>query len=256
MTTWALAVLALAACGSEGEDMDGADLAASVAGRTFLSVQVSEDGAQRDLVEGSRLRLEFAAASLGAQAGCNTLSGGFSMDGDVLVVGELAQTTMGCERPLMEQDQWLSTFLGSRPRVGLAGDTLTMRAGATTIVLRDREVADPDRELVGTTWTLDGLVSGSTAASVPAGVSARVLIDAGGRMSVSAGCNQGSASVTVAADTLTIDALAMTRIACPPPADEVERAVLAVLQGRVAYTVEADALTLSRGEDRLTFRAD
>ena len=49
----------------------------------------------------------------------------------------------------------------------------------------------------------------------------------------STGCNRFTASYTVDGDAMEIGKIASTRMACPPPADAVERAYLAAL-GRVA----------------------
>ena len=71
-----------------------------------------------DLVAGSEIRLTFAGANLGANAGCNQLRGTWSLEGDVLVVPEnMAMTQMACEPALMDQDSWLAEFLTSRPTV-------------------------------------------------------------------------------------------------------------------------------------------
>jgi heat shock protein HslJ len=69
------------------------DLATALADRTFLSTAV--EGYQ--LVEGSQIMLTFQADRIGASAGCNQMSSTWSLDGELLVVPDMATTQMACE---------------------------------------------------------------------------------------------------------------------------------------------------------------
>ena len=218
-------------------------------GRTFLSTVA--DG--RVLVAGARVRLSFQGGTIGASGGCNSMSGGYVIDGDRLVVGQLATTEMACEPALMDQDRWLADLLGGAT-IALVGDTLTLAKDGVLLTLVDREVADPDRPLIGTRWVVDGLVSREAVSSVPAGVVA-ALTFAAERVDVEAGCNRGGGAVTVTDSTLTFGPIALTKMACPGGAMEVERAVSAVLTGEVRYATEAGTLRLDAGAAGLTLRA-
>ena len=108
-------------------------------GRTFLSTEVTENGAPRQLVDGTRIRLRFEAGRLNADAGCNQLSGEYTVDGTALVVGQLAMTEMACmPSARAEQDTWFAELLGSRPTVTLSGDTLVLTGGSSEVTLLDR----------------------------------------------------------------------------------------------------------------------
>jgi heat shock protein HslJ len=231
-------------------------LADALPGRTFLSTEVEGF----TLVEGTRIELTFDDGDLAARAGCNHLAGAWALDGDVLVVDGLAQTDMACEpSSLMDQDTWLAAVLTSRPSLALDGDTLTVSAEGATVRLVDREIADPDRPLEGTTWTIDTLVSGDTgvASSVPAGVRTPTLLLADGRVQVDTGCNRGGGDYTVDGDTVTLGPIATTRMACVDEgAAATERHILAVLAGTVQVAIEADRLTLTNGTDGLGARAE
>ena len=61
-------------------------------------------------------------------------------------------------------------------------------------------------------------------------------------------------SVEVTPDTLAFGPIATTKMACEAGAMSVESAVLAVLSGDVAYTIDADTLTLDAGDAGLIFR--
>jgi heat shock protein HslJ len=210
-------------------------------GNTYLSTSVS-----RDLVGGTRIELRFGTdGRLTARAGCNHLSGEAELDDGRLVVSALETTEMGCDPPRHEQDRWLAALLASRPELRLTGSELVLDGDGTRITLSDREVADPDRPLAGPVWVLDTLLDGQSAGSVPAGVTATLTFGADGRLTGSGGCNQLSGGYTSTAGRITFTGIGSTRMACPGEPDRVETAVLAVLRGDVAYTIEASRLTLT-----------
>ena len=220
----------------------------NLAGRTFLSTAI--DG--RVLAPGSRVRLTFDVGRIGASAGCNSMSGSVAIVNGRLIVGDLATTEMACDPALMAQDSWLAAFLDGAS-IALAGDTLTLAKDGVTLTLLDREVADPDRPLLGTRWVVVGIVSGDAVSSVPAGIVAAITL-ADGRVAVETGCNSGGGPVTVADTTLTFGPLTLTEMACAGDARFVESAVTAVLSGDVRYAIEADTLTLDAGAGGLVLQ--
>src|SRR5215207_9987164 len=133
-----------------------ASIADALRGRTFVSTAVEGF----TLVPDTQVTLTFDGDDLTAQGGCNTLGGTWSVEGDVLVVPPMMSTAMACEpSALMDQDTWLNAVLTSKPSVSVDGDTLTITAQGATVTLVDKEVADPDRPLEGTTWTAESLIS-------------------------------------------------------------------------------------------------
>ena len=239
-----------AACSGGAGSGSGGDLPAALDGRTFLSTEV----VGYELAPGSRLRLTFDGESLGASGGCNSIGGTYRIEGGKLVADQLMTTEMACEEPLMAQDAWLIGLLAGS-LIGLADDTLTLQQEGIRVTFRDREVADPDRPVEGTRWVLDGILTEQAASSVPAGVVA-ALTFADGNVQVEAGCNGGSGSATIGEGTIAFGPIATTRMMCDEPRMEVEAAVLGVLQGDVAFEVEAATLTLTAGPNALKFRAE
>jgi heat shock protein HslJ len=238
--------VALFACSAAGAKSPSP---ASLDGRTFLSTDLQ--GAT--LVPGTQIRLMFADGGLNANGGCNTMGGAYSIDGDRLRTSQMSMTEMGCDEPRMQQDQWLGGLLGD-VTFTLDGDTLTLTDGTIRLTLMDKKVATPDQPLEGTTWVLDGIVSGDAVSSVPAGTTASIRI-VGGRVEVKPGCNTGGGTVEVTADVLTFGPIVLTKMACEPGPMSVETAVVAVLSGSVNYTIDADVLTLDAGNAGLLFRA-
>lgn len=129
----ALALAAgLAGC---GDDDDGGD-AGPLAGRTFTSTQVTEDGARRELVEGTLIQLVFDRGGLlSATAGCNSMAGEVVVDDERLLIGELAVTEIGCDDARHDQDEWLAEILDGDPGFELDLDVLRITSGPTTIEL-------------------------------------------------------------------------------------------------------------------------
>jgi heat shock protein HslJ len=239
--------------GSDGGTTGGSDGGnpPDVDGREFVSTEV--EGHQ--LVEGSTIRLTFQDGNVSANAGCNTMSGGYTFEGDVLRVELLATTEMACPDPLMDQDAFVSGLLTSGPTVTVDGDTLTLTSGEETITMLDREVAEPDLPLEGTSWVLDGIVANEAISSVPVGVEASLLIE-DGQASIATGCNNGSTSVEVTDQTLTFGPIATTMMLCEDDANQTQDAVLATLDGEVDYAIESDRLSISNPNGRgLEYRA-
>lgn len=251
----------VAGCGGEssaGTGGAGSDDEPSVEGRTFLSTDVTP----RSLVPGTRIQLTFDGDSLGANAGCNSLSGQVRIDAGRLVTdGSIGMTEMGCDQPLMDQDTWLAELLGSRPVLRLNGDDLTLTApDGTVIELVDRRVADPDRPLAGTKWVLDAIIDGEgpdgTVSSVPEDLRSSLMVMAAGQYELDDGCTRQRGKVEIGDGTLILGAGNTTSVACGP--GMVRRAIDAVTQigQEVAYSIEADRLTLTKGAHGLVYRAE
>ncbi|MGZ8821544.1 MAG: META domain-containing protein, partial [Aeromicrobium sp.] len=184
--------------------------------------------------------------------------GTYAIDGDRLTTSQMFMTEMACDDARQGQDEWLARFLGA-VTFTLDGDTLTLTDGTVHLTLLDKEVETPDQPLEGTSWVLDGIVSGDAVSSVPAGLTAAMQI-ADGRVQVNAGCNTGGGTVEVAADTaspatITFGPIGLTKMACEPEAMRVETAITTVLAGAVRYVIDADMLTLTAGDHGLIFRA-
>ena len=229
------------------------DLADALAGRTFESTSVEG----YTLVEGTQIVLTFDATTLGANAGCNQMSGSWSLEGDVLIVPPMAMTQMACDPPTkMDQDTWLSAVLTSGPTVELAGDTLTLAADGATVTLVDQASAASSPRLEGTTWQLESTVSGSAASSVPAGMRTPTLLFEVGTVTVDTGCNRGRGTYQLGASTVTFGPIATTRMACTDPSySQVEQTILSVLSGGIIWGIDGDVLSLRNGSTGLLLRA-
>lgn len=244
-----LVLAAMAGCGRGVPPGDPPPKPELPEGREFLSTEVVEGGKPKDLASGSRIRLSFADdGELRANAGCNHLMGNAHLEDGRLIVDGIGGTEMGCPDELMQQDQWLTDFLTSKPRWSLSGDELTLTGKNAEIRLADRRVADPDRPLRGTKWVLDTIIDGDVASSVPADVQQPpfLKLSKGQRAGGYSGCNQFSARVSVSGDILRTSNVISTLRHCGGGPGDVEKAMLEVLNAKnLRYEIEADRLTLT-----------
>jgi heat shock protein HslJ len=228
----------------------GDDLAALLAGKTYLSQSTTGI----TLAPGAVLRISFDDGRISVSGGCNGMGGDVTFEGDAMTVGPMMSTQMACDQPLMDQDAAVAAFLATGPTATVDGDTLTLASGDATMTLLDREVADPDRPLADTAWTVTGVIS-SDAISSGWGSAVATLTIVDGQAQVNTGCNTGFATVTVdeAAGTITFGPLALTKMMCDDDAMRLEQEVSRVLTGTATYSIEAGSLTLMNGTDGLQF---
>lgn len=250
--------LALAGCGDSDEssgETTGAASAADLDGRTFVANAITG----HELVAGTEVTLRFDRGTLGVSAGCNTLSGGYAIaDGTLRWTSEPAQTMIGCEPALQRQDEWLTKLFADGLEVQASATDLRLTGGDVVLALREGTPAGTPPPIAGTTWTLETISArDGTSTNVPAGVEPPTLrIGEDGTAEVFAGCNRGSASAQLRDDGFVVfGPLALTEMACDATAMRVERAVTAVLRGRVALGFEGERLSAAKDGNRLTFSA-
>jgi heat shock protein HslJ len=243
-----VALLVVAGCAVAGP--------AAIGNREFVSVAITEGGAPKQLVAGTRIRLNFAGTNLGASAGCNSIGGTYRLEGGLLVFEGGGMTDMGCEEPLHGQDDWLISVLDSEPAVRLNGNELVLEADQVVIRLQDRTVVEPDANIVGPTWTLVSVIDGDAVSSIPEGQSATLKFGADGSLEVFAGCNRGGGTWTAVGGGIEVSPLMLTKMACDGPSAMIESAVLAVLEAdTISASIRSDVLTLQAGPNGLQLQA-
>jgi heat shock protein HslJ len=226
----------------------------SLSGREF----VSESLEGRELVPGTRIRIGFDGDEISAYAGCNSMSGYYEFDGYALMVNSMSTTEIGCEAALHDQDEWLSLFLRSRPTTTLDEPRLTMATPDVTLTLLDRELASPDRTLVGTHWVGSGIGDGVSVSFGPASTLVTIDFAADGQVAAFTGCQSGSGGFTSAQTTIAFTDLTFDGEPCADPSlDEMSGQVLFVLDGsEVSYEIEEAELRIERAGRTLYFSAD
>lgn len=233
-----LSLVALTACGDDSSS-DGSGAPLNVAGRSFAAV--SADGFT--LPPASTLVISFEQdGQLGVSGGCNLIGGAYTLDGNVLTAPDgFFQTEMACDEPLMQLDAAVVELLSASPTLSVDGEVLTITGPSSSLALSVQQ-PPADLSLEGTLWTVTSLVDGD---AVSGGFSVAPTIQfVDGSAQVFAGCNRGSATVTVSDTAIEFGPLGLTKMACQGDAMQVEAAVVAVLQGSVDYRIEGTTLEI------------
>jgi heat shock protein HslJ len=230
------------------------DLGARLRGRTFLSEAVEG----RELVPDTEIRVSFQEDEVSAYAGCNHIGGPYRLDGNRMRLSSLGITSIGCRADLHEQDGWLTALLMGSPLLALDDDDarLTMTGDDVQLTLLDRELASPDRPLVGTNWIGNGMGDGMAISFGPGSAAVTVEFADDGGLMVFTGCVGGEGSFTATASTITFENLAYAEEVCSPPnLAPLSSFVMSVLDGsEVSYEIEEANLEIRRGNSVLLFR--
>ncbi|MFD4401620.1 META domain-containing protein [Nocardia sp. NPDC058499] len=252
----ALILLAATAC-SDDEEPEPAAPDATPMGHTYISTEVTGTA----IPGGGPLTLVFADGRITADAGCNKHSGAVDLHDHVLHVSELASTLAACPGERAGSDTWVGELLRGEPTWELDRDRLTLVGKKSTVVLTDKKVVQPDRPIRGTEWVVTTLLTPEARVSSRTidEVRPHLTIAEDGGLTGFAGCNRltGRAEITETPAGADIAfTAATTRMMCTPEVMEVERAVLAALDGTAQATVDADTLTLRNSNGHgLTLRA-
>lgn len=241
----ALPLMLLFACDTE-EKKSSSD--SGLEDRVFVSQSVTEDGVALDLVENTQLSLRFyESPRVVASAGCNSMDANYEVEAGTFVVSNGGTTEMGCDPALHEQDDWYFGFLGSSPSITIDGDELVLDSGTTRIEYLDQEVATPDLELAGPTWTVDTIIEGDAASNMDWSDPATLMFGDDGTVEIFTGCNTGSATYEVDEAEITFADLTVTEEGCnDDAAAQLETVVLEVLGGAqpVQWEVQVARLRL------------
>ena len=104
--------------------------------------------------------------------------------------------------------------------------------------------------LGGTTWRAVEIEGRAT----DPGVTSTLVFEGDQLVSGSAGCNRYTAPLSVVGSSIRVGAIAMTRMACPPPAMNQESRFTAVLEAARGFRQEGDVLWLVDEQGRSVLR--
>ncbi|MEV6649941.1 META domain-containing protein [Streptomyces sp. NPDC051219] len=254
MTTSVLALLTLAACGTEtGAGDDGGssvDTALPVTGVKWTVDTLTVNGKQAKAPAGAHVEIDAKGRASG-NFGCNQFGADVTVKGDSITVGPGQSTEMGCEKDLQKFETALSRAFAGELKAKLAGDRLTLTTPqGDTIALTSK----PERpaQLVGPEWAVDSLLDGGTASSLPAEMTGKAQLTFGkdGTVRGNLGCNNVSGKATVDGSTIIFGSLASTRKMCPAPVMETEQALHHVLKGKAAYKIDGRTLSLTAADGK------
>ncbi|MFH8757445.1 META domain-containing protein [Streptomyces atroolivaceus] len=251
-----LATLTLAACGTDpgtgagsGDSGDGSGTVRTgppVTGVHWTVSSLTVDGKKTAAPAGAHVEIGSDGKATGS-LGCNRFTAEAAVDGDKVTVGPGTTTEMACDEDVQAFEKAMGRAFSGELRAAVAGrgdaKTLTLTTGAGDSIALTSE---PPAPLAGTAWKVTGLVSGSVAASLPAGTENKAHLTFGedGSVEGNLGCNTFHGKATVSGSTLTFGPLASTRKMCPGPEMDLERALQGVLEGRTTYEIEHRSLSI------------
>lgn len=199
----------------------------------------------------SEITLNFADGQANGSAGCNSYFAQYVQDGHDLTFNGIGQTEMACmETERMDRESQFLEMLSNTGRYMVNGNTLTFLhqdGNYPTLVFTDANTAAVT-ELDGTSWTLAGILVGGDAMTSSEVDQDITLNFDNGEVNGSAGCNSYFSSYTVNGDTLTIDLIGSTMMACEEERMNRETEFLTALGNIGRFAIADNQLTLFHKE--------
>ncbi|BAC71848.1 hypothetical protein AQJ43_21465 [Streptomyces avermitilis] len=268
LTLTALTLLPLAvACGNEkgggtGSSSVGADTEPSVTGVHWTVDSVTVNGTTHQAPDGAHVEIAEDGRATG-NYGCNSFHSTATFKGDRITLSRTLSTEMACEKRPMEFETTLARALAAGPLTAEAGQgklTLTTAKGDRVHLTEEK-----DAPLYGTKWTVNSLIGGDVAQSLPAAADGKAWLtftkksESGdkksgekergdkevGTVSGSLGCNRVSAMATVRGSHITLGAPRTTRQMCSGSLMTTEKSLLKLFDSTVSYRIDHRAITLT-----------
>jgi len=176
-------------------------------------------------------------------AGCNTFSGDYTIDGDALTFGPMMSTMMICEG---EKASTEAAYLAGFPLVAsysLDGDALSLLDGSGDPVMTYAAVA---AQPIAGSWVVTSYNTDRNDMAPPiTGSLLTAVFGADGTIEGNSGCNHFSGPYTIDGDGIAIGPLASTLVACASSElQDQEAQYLALLVGSNKWSQDAGVLEL------------
>jgi heat shock protein HslJ len=181
---------------------------------------------------------------LAIRADCNQVVGTYTLQGPALTPRLGPGTLVGC--PPDSQADVFVRDLGAVATYVFSGENLVlnMRLDTGNMIFEQQ----PAALLAETNWHVQSYNNGLAGVTSPLPQTQLTAnFGSDGTVTGRAGCNTYRGSYTVEGGALSFGPLATTRMACPAPTMEQERAFLAALQATSQFSLTAERLTLRDG---------
>ena len=203
----ALALLALAACGTEsgsgsGSGGDGGGSVTTdlpLTGVHWTVDSVTVDGKKSAAPNGAHVEITDKGRAQG-NYGCNQFGAAVKVEGDTVTVGKGEMTEMGCAEDIQGFEEAMKDAFTGKLKAKLVDKNLTLTTPKGDSITLTSEPAAP---LAGTKWTVNSLLTGDVATSLPAGTekNAWFTLAKDGSVRGSLGCNTFSSTAKVSGST-------------------------------------------------------
>jgi heat shock protein HslJ len=194
--------------------------------------------------------ISFGPGGYGGNAGCNSFGGQGLFDGTRYYASGATMTAMGCA-DLAAQEETVVRLMTASPRIVRAADrTLTVTAGAATMVLRQSATPpQPDwrpETLAGTVWILSAVDGASLSASGFRPPELRFEAD---RWTLAGACGTTGGAWRQVRDEIVADTPAILTRACPAGAAALDDRILALLAAGPRFVTGPNGEILIGGGD-------
>lgn len=211
-----------------------------------------------ELIEGHDITMSIEGDQIGGRAACNQYGGTVDWDEDgSFGVGDLAQTEMYCEpAAVMELEQAFLGSVGSVDTFAIEGEQLVLRGAGDTWTFELLPPV-PTAELTGTTWRLDGYVSGDAVSNEIGMDAATLVLHSDGTVTGSTNCRELSGTWIESGAEVLLNELAATGVCADEAATDLDGRILEVLGDGFTASIDGQRLTLTApGSVGLTYIAD
>jgi heat shock protein HslJ len=222
----------------------------NLVGTEWELVSYGEPGLETSVVAGNTITLEFPAANeIAGSAGCNSYSGAYTVDQEVMTISDVISTLRACEDDaVMEQESEYLDALQSATSYELGDEEMTVwyannEQRLNFVMISSEAESDP---LEGTAWQLSsyGSVFLPTAAVDGSEVTIRFLAE--NRVEGNGGCNGYSADYRISGNSITFSDVFPSENTCDnPEMAEQEETFFAALQNSRRYVETASRLTIA-----------
>lgn len=213
----------------------------------------TDQGRPIPIVPGSPINLQVAGTQAGGIAACNHYGGKVRLDGSSVSFSEIVQTEMAClNDQVMASEAAYLAALSKITKAERTGDSLLLTGPQVELSF---VVVPPvaDASLVGTSWTLESLISAEVASSTVA--RATLVFNADGTLAASTGCRDLTGRYSISGSNVTVTLDPWDTIGCANPLGEQDAHVLGVLGQRFSVTISGASLTLTAGDQGLGYLA-
>ncbi len=220
-----------------------------------LASYANVSGVLTDLPSNIRIAAEFNAGKITGNGGCNNYSGAYSVNGDQIVISQVAATMKACAQPIMVLEQAYFKSLQAVASFHIADDFLELVNNTGALVLRYK-ISRPVT-LVNIRWVATGYNNGKNAVvSVAAGTEITAIFGTDGKLTGSGGCNSYTAGYQTTDTNIQIEPAASTKNSCVQAVMQQEQAYLVALPNSSTYTIRENTLELrdSTGALMATYR--
>lgn len=243
----ALAVFALAACGSDSNKAQTSATSTAGGGLEDTPWQLLATSPLGDDLGQVAVTATFEAGTVSGFSGCNTYNGPYTVDGSKLTIGpNIARTSKACEPAQMSVEDAYLERLVKTASYKVLNKNLTLFPASNLDPLVFEAQSGGTAAIVGS-WNVTSYYNGSDGVvSVVNGskVTAEFATDF---VSGSGGCNTYRGGVTASGSTIKIGPLASTKMACA--SEELstqETQFLAAMEMATSFKVTGDKLDLLR----------